>query len=105
MNDLEVIKEIDIPKISKQVGFEGEPTRNNLINFLNTKCDELSAKMKVYEKKYNKGLSYLQSSFHSITEFDVIEKEDDEMKWEAYLDFYNEYSKILKQLQNGSNIE
>jgi len=88
--------ETNLNTIAQQIDYKGNISKPELIGFLTSKCEEISYKIQNFERKYNHNLQFVQTNFHQLTDFSVIEKEDDELKWEAYIDFHNEYSKLLK---------
>ncbi len=95
----------DLNQIAQQIGYKGIISKPELIDFLTSKCNELALQIQFFETKYKNTLSYLQNNFHQITDYSIIEKEDDEMKWEAYTDFHAEYLQIINQLENGNASE
>ncbi len=51
-----------------------------------------------FENKYQNDLTYLRQHFHELREFDELEKESDEVEWEAAFSFIEAHQKTLQLL-------
>jgi ribosomal protein RSM22 (predicted rRNA methylase) len=58
-------------------------------------CDN---KIKAFEHKYGFDYKVFSNQFHSITLYNLFEKEDDGMLWDAEISLRNHYLELIKKL-------
>ena len=70
--------------------------------FLKRKISQCESGIEYYKQKYGfESFETLTAKFHDLTEFDIIEKEDDEMRWESDVIFSKSYNELLNEINHG----
>ncbi len=72
-------------------------TKKQLLRIINNHIKLNSKKIEFYEKKYG-SLEILKNKFHDLTQFNIIEKEDEEWYWESAIENFNINNKRIKTL-------
>ena len=75
--------------------------RDQLIKLLEERINYWQIEVDNYLKKYKMSWKEANSKFHELTEFDMIEKEDDLMEWEGAEDFLQSYIETLNEIKNA----
>ncbi len=71
--------------------------KKQLLRIINNHIKLNSKKIEFYEKKYG-SLEILKNKFHDLTQFNIIEKEDEEWYWESAIENFNINNKRIKTL-------
>ena len=92
-----------LEEIAKDIGYESflEFGKSKLIEYLESNLNKFSKDIQDYEKKYSMDFIRFQNEFDSISDKDIIEKEDDEMEWEWKLSAINSINDKLKELKSN----
>ena len=75
--------------------------RKQLILLLEGRINNWQNEIKIYFEKYKMPWKEANAKFHDLTQFDMIEKEDDLMQWEDAEDFLCSYIKTLNEIKNA----
>ncbi len=78
--------------------------KKQLLRIINNHIKLNSKKIEFYEKKYG-SLEILKNKFHDLTQFNIIEKEDEEWYWEDAIELLDIDIKILKKIESAENIK
>ena len=89
--------------IWQNLDFESEMNfvQNQVAIFLKEQMALSEKEIAFFEQKYRLTLSEMKAQFEQITQFDILEKEMDEMQWEGEDRFLTGYQKLLTQVENG----
>jgi hypothetical protein len=86
-----------------QFGFRDSDhfVKEKLIEYLKMQLNTCQNEIIFFEQKYKMSLEQLKMQFDMINDFDLLEKEMDEMEWEGEKRFFDLYQLLLTQLTNG----
>ncbi len=92
-NQLQVTQALE--KIEKNLT---DYLHTELVAFLQEQIAEFSQEIAYFEQKYQMTWEEMHTRFHELNQFDMIEKEDDDMNWVTYLDLKAASTKTLQKL-------
>lgn len=88
----------DLENAIHQLGYASvdEFAEKNIKREIREKVAEYQSLVDAFEKKYGMNYEAFCQQFHELAKWDMLEKEDDSMEWETYLEMIRIYSEKNK---------